>query len=125
MLVAAMSLLAVTATLALAQQAGLDGSWTGGGSVSFKSGEKEKASCRATFSRMGGDGYSMRAVCATAAAKVSQSATLDRSGPNRFIGDFYNTEFGVRGTIRITVNGNQLNAALSSDSGSAFFTLRR
>jgi hypothetical protein len=39
--------------------------------------------------------------------------------------EFFNQEFGLSGSIRITVNGNSLNASLTGGGGSASFSLSR
>jgi hypothetical protein len=39
----------------------LEGSWSGGGTVSFASGAKEQARCRARYSRAGKDRYTVNA----------------------------------------------------------------
>ena len=43
-----------------ADQASLAGSWSGGGWVSFASGTKEKARCRASYSRVSSSSYSVQ-----------------------------------------------------------------
>lgn len=110
---------------ATAQQISLEGAWRGGGSFSLVSGKSEKARCQASFSKSGGSSFSMTATCATTDVRVTQTASLDRTGPNRFVGDFFNSDFGVSGTIKITVNGNTLTASLSGDKGSAIMSLSR
>jgi hypothetical protein len=67
----------------------------------------------------------MSAVCATASARVAQTAQLARTSANRFAGEFYNSEYGVSGEITVTVQGNRLSAALNGGGGSAHFNLRR
>lgn len=122
LLIAAGSLATVAATTAPAD---LEGAWSGGGKIHYPSGETESARCRARFTKRGGSGYSMTAVCATPSARVEQTATLSRSGPNRFAGDFQNSEYGISGSIHITVNGNSLSASLNGGGGSASFSLSR
>lgn len=113
------------ATPASATAQSLEGSWSGGGRVLFPSGEAERARCRASFRRRGGDSYAMSAVCATQSARVEQTAVLVRTGPNRYAGDFNNAEYGVSGSIRITVSGRSLNASLTGGGGSAQFSLSK
>jgi hypothetical protein len=103
----------------------LAGSWGGGGRIVFPSGETERARCRASFRRQGGSSYSMSAVCATASARVQQSAEITRVSGNVYRGEFFNQEHGIAGSIRITVRGGRLNASLSGGGGSAVFTLSR
>jgi len=93
--------------------------------VTFPSGDRERARCQATFRRAGGSNFGMRAVCATASARIAQSAQLYRTSANRFSGEFYNPEYAISGSITITVQGNRLSAALSGGGGSAHFNLSR
>ncbi len=104
---------------------GLSGSWSGGGSVTLPSGATEKARCKATFQRNGGNDYAMSAVCATASTRISQSAQVHQVGPSRFSGVFHNPDYNVSGTIRISLNGNSLNASLDGGGGSGSFHLTR
>ncbi len=121
--------IAATAMIALsvpaaAQQSSLSGTWNGGGSIELPSGATERARCRATF-QSSGNGATMSATCATPSAKIYQQAELTRVSGNRFVGDFRNPEYGITGSIRITVRGNSLSAALNGGGGSASFSLSR
>ena len=107
-----------------AQRASIVGTWNGGGTVVFPSGQKENARCRATF-RPQGRSYSMYAVCATPSARVVQTADVVRTGSNSFRGDFFNSEFGVSGSISIRLSGSSLRASLSGGGGTAYFSLSR
>jgi hypothetical protein len=104
---------------------GLTGSWSGSGSVILPSGNSEKARCKVSFNKAGSKSYGMSAVCASSSAKVSQTASLEQVGPNRYAGDFRNTEYGVTGSINVTLNGNSASASLQGGGGSAFFNLSR
>ncbi len=110
---------------AQAQEAKLEGAWSGGGQIVFPSGEKERARCRASFRRQGGRDYGMSATCATASTKVQQTARITHVSGNRFRGEFFNQEHGISGSVRITVTGNRLDASLSGGGGSAEFSLSR
>jgi hypothetical protein len=110
---------------AWAQSAALDGTWRGGGSVSFASGEREAAQCRALYSRASGSSYTLRATCATASGRATQTATLRHVGGNNYQGRFHNSEYDVSGTISVAVGGNRQTVRLTSDAGSATFELRR
>jgi hypothetical protein len=125
-LIAISGLLGATLSASPAAAEGtLEGSWSGGGNVRFNSGKSERASCRASFSKRGGGSYAMSATCATSSGRVTQTAQLTRSGANRFSGDFQNSEYGVSGSINISVNGNSLNASLNGGGASANFNLNR
>ena len=108
-----------------AQAQSLEGSWSGGGSVSFSSGAKEQARCRANYRRRTPDSYTLRAVCATPSARAEQTATVRRVGSNRFAGSFYNSEYNVSGSIYIVVRGGSQNVRLTSDAGWAHIRLSR
>lgn len=103
----------------------LSGSWNGSGSVMLPSGATEKARCKATFRKRGAATFAMDAVCASSSAKVTQTASLDQVGPNRFAGDFTNPEFNVSGSINVTLNGNSLSASLRGGGATATFNLSR
>jgi hypothetical protein len=72
--------------------AGLQGAWSEGGTVSFTSGAREQARCRARFSRSGKDSYTVNATCATASGRAAQTARVSQVGNNRYSGSFYNSE---------------------------------
>ncbi len=117
---------ALAASPVLAEPADLSGSWSGGGSVNYNSGSKEKARCRARFSKIGSSSYSMNATCATASGKVSQSATLKKTGSNSYAGSFRNPEYNITGSINIRVSGGSQNVSMSGDNGaSANFSLSK
>lgn len=104
---------------------GLAGSWSGGGWVSFSNGSKEKARCRASYSPAGSNSYRVTAVCATSSGKASQTATVYKVSSTRYKGSFYNTDYNVRGVIRVTVNGSSQKVSLAGDGAAASLSLRR
>jgi len=127
-LAAAGTLLAVFLTIApvkAAIAAELTGTWSGSGTVTLANGAREKARCRASYIAAGGRTYAMSATCATASAKVSQTAILSQNTKNRFGGTFYNPEFGVTGRIRIIVSGKRQTVYLSGSAGHATFSMQR
>ena len=107
-----------------AEPGGLTGSWSGGGWVSFASGSKEKARCHARYSG-GGGSYNVTATCATASGKASQSATVYKTGGNSYKGSFVNSQYNVRGSIRVVVHGKSQSVSLSGDGASAQLSLSR
>ncbi len=108
-----------------AEPASLAGSWSGGGWVSFSTGTKEKASCRATYQRAGSESYTLQATCATSSGKASQTATIYKVSASRYRGSFFNSEFNVRGTIRVVVSGSSQSVSLAGEGASASLNLRR
>jgi len=105
--------------------AGLEGSWSGGGTVSFASGSTERARCRAHYRRAGSSSYTVNATCATASGRASQTASVRQVGENRYAGSFYNSEYGISGVISIVLHGSSQTVRLRSDSGSAVINLSR
>ena len=123
--VAAIAVVAAVAPPAVGQQANLEGSWSGSGTLTYPSGDRESARCKASFRRQGGNNFAMNAVCATPSGRVAQTAELDRVSANRFSGEFHNPDYGVTGTINVTVQGNNLSASLNGGGASASFSLSR
>jgi hypothetical protein len=107
-----------------AEPGGLSGSWSGGGWVSFSSGSKEKARCHARYSGSGGS-YNVTATCATASGKASQTATVYKTGGNSYKGSFVNSQYNIRGSIRVVVHGKSQSVSLSGDGASAQLSLSR
>jgi hypothetical protein len=104
--------------------ASLEGSWSGGGTVSF-AGSKEQARCKARFSRAGAHSYTVNATCATASGRAGQTATVRQVGTNRYSGRFYNSEYSISGAIDIIVHGSSQIARLTSESASVVLNLSR
>ena len=104
---------------------GLAGSWSGGGWVSFSSGTRERARCRARYSRASSNSYSMRATCATSAGRASQTATVYRLSKGRYRGTFYNTEYNISGSIRVVVRGRSQSVSLAGGGASASIRLSK
>ena len=107
------------------QVASLEGSWSGGGTVTFASGATEQARCRAQYSRAGKDSYTVNATCATASGRAAQTARVRQVGNNRYSGSFYNSEYSISGVIHIVVRGASQTVQLISSSGSGVLNLSR
>jgi hypothetical protein len=105
--------------------ASLEGSWSGGGTVTFATGAKEQARCRAHFSRAGKDSYTVNATCATVSGRAAQTARVHQVGNNRYSGSFYNSEYSISGVINIVVHGASQTVQLISNSGSGVLNLSR
>ncbi|MBI4724896.1 MAG: hypothetical protein HY765_07940 [Rhodomicrobium sp.] len=114
---------ALTTAQARKEGVSLSGSWRGGGTVLYSSGQRERARCRAHFSQSDGR-VSLNAVCATPSGSVSQTASLRRVGANRYAGSFFNPQYNVSGSIYIVVRGNTQSVTLRSGNGSASLVLR-
>ncbi len=103
----------------------LAGTWRGNGILYLPSGNSERANCLARFRRTSARSYGLSAVCATASARVQQSARVGLVSGNRYQGQFYNAEFGISGSIVITVHGRRLSATLNAGSAAARMVLKR
>jgi hypothetical protein len=109
----------------IAQSSRLEGSWRGGGYVAYASGDRERVTCRATYSRLSGDAYSLDATCASPSGSVSQSATVIHRGGGTYRGDIFNVQYNTYGSIVVVVSGNTQNVTLRGQAGSGHFTLTR
>jgi hypothetical protein len=100
----------------------LTGSWNGGGTVTFASGSRERARCRAHYTPRNGT-VNVVATCATPYGRVTQTARLRKTAAGRYTGTFFNEQFNVSGTIQVIVNGSSQIVHLLSGSGSALLML--
>jgi hypothetical protein len=125
LVVTSLAALSASAVVTRADPAGLEGTWSGGGTVSFASGAREKARCNASFRRSSQTSYWVSGICATQSGKVSQTAEVFRTTSDRYRGNFHNPEFDISGTIAIAVHGGSMTATLASGSGTGVLTLRR
>lgn len=103
----------------------INGAWSGTGSIEFSSGAREAARCRARIQRRSAGVFSVEAICATASARVQQTAQIRHLAGSRYAGTFYNAEYNVGGRITVSGTANTLRAALVADGGSASMVLRR
>lgn len=108
-----------------ADSVSLDGSWRGSGWVKFDNGKRERASCRAYYSRVSPSEFTLRANCATRSAKATQTARVHKTGKSAYSGTFFNKEFGVSGNIYVSVKGRSQHVRLSGSGASATFRLRK
>ena len=109
----------------MASGGSLEGWWSGGGTVSFASGAKEQARCRAHYSRAGSNSYTVNATCATASGRAAQTATVRRVGEGGNWGSFYNSEYSISGVMHIIVHGTSQTVRLTGDSASGVINLSR
>jgi hypothetical protein len=103
----------------------LEGSWSGGGTISFATGTKEQARCRVRYSRAGTNSYAVNATCATASGKAAQTATVRQVSTNSFSGSFYNREYSISGVMHVSVRGTSQTVQLISESASGVLKLSR
>ncbi len=111
--------------VAEAQSEGLQGYWRGSGYVSAAKGQRERVRCRVWISRGLGQTFGVKARCASPATNIDQTGRVSRTGSNSYVGDFYNSDFNIRGRIRIILQGNRQSVTMHSDAGSGRLTLYR
>lgn len=124
-IVAGLMVMTSAPTTGAADSASLDGSWRGSGWIKFDSGKRERARCRAFYSRVSPNEFALRANCATKSAKATQTARVHRTGKSRYAGSFFNKEFGVSGSIYVRVKGRSQFVRLTGTGASATFKLRK
>ena len=108
-----------------AQSQGLQGYWRGSGYISPAKGQRERVRCRVWISRSSTQTFGVNARCASQAADIDQTGRVRKTGRNSYIGDFYNSDYNIRGRIRITLRGNRQYVTMRSDAGSGRLTLFR
>ncbi len=111
--------------MAPAAAASLAGSWSGSGAVKTSAGKGENVRCRVSYARLAPKIFSVNARCATPSIALRQTGELLMVRPNVYVGDFYNSEFNIRGRIRVVVKGRRQAVTLSSDSGKGRLSLRK
>ncbi len=108
-----------------AQSQGLQGYWRGSGYISPTKGQRERVRCRVWISSSSAKTYRVNAQCASQAANIDQTGRVERTGRNSYTGDFYNSDFNIRGRLRITLRGNRQSVTMHSNAGSGRLTLFR
>ncbi len=88
----------------------LKGSWSGGGSVSFSSGESEKLRCTARYSG-GGSNLAFSMKCASSSAQINLSGDL--SGGNKVSGSWSESSYGLSGGASGSASGNSVRVRIS------------
>ena len=110
---------------AAAQSQGLQGYWRGSGFISPAKGQRERVRCRVWISRGSTRTYRVKARCASQAADIDQTGSVQKTGRNNYAGEFFNSDYNIRGRLRITLRGNRQSVTLHSDAGSGRLTLFR
>ena len=108
-----------------AQSTALEGVWSGSGYIKPKSGEREKVHCRISYDKETSTVYRAVATCASTAAKITQSGSILKVNANRYIGDFYNSEYDVSGRIRVIIRGSRQTVTMTSNEGSGRIKLKK
>lgn len=109
----------------VALSASLAGTWSGSGYVMPKSGQREKVRCRVSFTPQGDKVVAVTATCASASTTIRQTGQLSMVTPNRYVGDFYNSEYDISGRVRVVISGSSQTVTFSSARGSGSLSLKK
>lgn len=108
-----------------ANAATLSGSWSGSGYVKPASGARENVRCRVTYSPISSKTVRVTATCASAATTIRQTGSLTKVREDRYIGDFFNSQYNVKGRVRVLIRGSSQTVTFSSSDGRGQLSLRR
>jgi hypothetical protein len=90
----------------------LDGSWAGGGNVTFDGGAKEKMRCNGYY-KSGGDDLTMAIKCASASgAKIELRGTMKNSG-GKVSGNWEERTYNAGGAIAGSASSGNLKIGIS------------
>ncbi len=108
-----------------AMSASLAGTWQGSGYVAPKSAARERVRCRVTYRKQSAKVFSVSARCASKSATIRQTGEVLMVRPNRYVGDFYNSQFDVSGRVRVTISGSRQTVTFSGGAGRGRLNLRK
>ena len=77
---------------------GLEGTWSGSGSVKLENGATERLKCKGYYTSKGGGGLGMAINCGNASFKINMRATLASSG-SQITGSWEEREFNQAGEV--------------------------
>lgn len=103
----------------------LRGNWSGGGYVKPTDGQREKVSCRVSYSPQGSQTVAVAATCASASTTIQQTGQLSKVSESKYVGDFYNSQYDISGRIRVSVSGGSQTVTFSSPRGTGSLNLSR
>lgn len=102
--------------------AGLQGNWSGGGTITLASGSHERLRCRAAYEAPGGRTLALRLRCAGDSYNFDLVANLTHQGDS-ISGSWSETSRNVTGSISGRASGGTIQAVASSAVFSANLTL--
>lgn len=103
----------------------LQGSWSGNGFFKPTDGKRESVRCRVSYSPQGTSVVAVSATCASASATIRQSGQLSMVSPNKYVGDFHNSDFDISGRIRVSVSGKSQTVSFTSSKASGSMSLSK
>ena len=114
------------ASTASAQAKGLDGQWNGFGTAKLASSDKtENFRCKVTYNRETSKVFGVRAVCANPSIRIIQTGRVLKVRENTYKGELFNEAYGLKGIVRIVVNGREQKVTLTAEEGYGTLTLKK
>jgi hypothetical protein len=102
---------------------GLQGTWTGGGSITINTGARENIRCRVTYHVSGGGNTLQQSLrCASDSYRFDLAASVSHSGGS-LSGTFSESSRGVGGRLNGRVSGNRITALAEGSGFSATLTV--
>lgn len=117
--------LAVSLLADPAHAEGLQGTWSGSGYVETTEGERDTVHCRVSYDPQGSKVVAVTASCTSSSTTIHQTGQLSLVNPNRYVGDFYNSEFDISGRIRVAISGSTQTVTFSGARGHGKLSLSR
>ncbi len=104
--------------------AGLDGAWSGTGTVSLSDGSTERIRCKASYKVNGtGMGLKQSLNCASDSYKFNLSSDVTTQG-NQISGNWTEASRNINGSLQGTVGGGQIEVFVEANGFAANLTLR-
>jgi hypothetical protein len=123
LVLAAVGLTAVAAQAASSPFRSMAGSWSGGGTLSMASGEREPLRCRASYDVAGGgDALRLNLRCASASYNFDLASNVEYRG-GAISGEWTEASRNASGTIAGRAAGDHIEAAASGQNFSANLSL--
>lgn len=124
-LILAFTVASVGSHSSLANAASINGTWSGSGYVQPSNGKRETVRCKVTYSQQSAKVYGVSAVCASPSTKIRQTGEVLMVNPNRYVGDFYNSDFDISGRVNVSISGNNQTVSFKSGSGHGSLSLSK
>lgn len=103
----------------------LQGAWRGTGYVKPTDGERQRVECEVRLTPQGSKVVAVSATCRSNSTTIHQTGQLSIVTPNRYIGDFYNTEYDISGRIRVVASGSSMTVTFFGPRGSGTINLTK
>ena len=125
LIVIAVAVLNLCALSTVASSEPLQGTWSGPGYVKPTNGERQNVTCHVSYSPQGSKVVAVTATCSSSSTTIHQTGQLSMVTPNRYVGDFYNSEYDISGRIRVSVSGSSQTVTFSGARGSGSLSLSK